>query len=178
MAFGFNLLVIGLIFVFLDIEVGRFDLLPDFVGFLLLALGANILYPFAAAFRPARNVAGPLVLLTFLELVSPPILLQVLLPVNLILTVLAVWFLMGGALQFATERDRPDLAWHAGTYRRVYVGIGVFMLLFLLFGYIEPEAAGAFVTFFSFLSWVLLAFILRLFYILKREFAVEFPTVP
>ena len=68
---GFNLIFWGLLFVVLDIRISSVDLvLPDFVGYILIAIGLSRLAPHHQWFRTARILAIVLVFVSLTTLVE------------------------------------------------------------------------------------------------------------
>lgn len=169
MVAGFKLLMIGLVFVLADLRIRGINLLPDVIGYALLAFGAHILVPFAGRFERPRTFGWILVALALLLYVLPPAGAAVLEVIVVVLTIALIWTLFGGVMQFAGDRDRPDLERHAAIYRRIYIGLALATLLFIQLARLDPEAAGAFLQVMAAATLVLLAFMLRLLFVVKHE---------
>jgi hypothetical protein len=177
MATGFRLLMAGVVFVMANLHIRGFNLLPDVVGFILVALGAQMLVPFADRFHIVRVFGWILVPLALLLYALPQIGVAILQVIIVILVIALVWTLLGGVRQFAGERDRPDLERHAGTYRRVYLGLALVSLFFAQLVYFDAEGAGVFLTVMAAAKIVLLAFILRLLFVVKHDLTSETASV-
>lgn len=177
MARDFLILMGGLLFALIDIDLHRFVLLPDFVGYALIAFASHNLSQYAPRFEVARNLALPLLALSLLVYLIPAGIAASLLLVNAFLTILLVWFLLGALIQFADERERPDLASYALIYRRIYVGIAAVAFLLQWAALSWPEEAGAFLGIMAVATLLVLALILRLLYVVKHDLAVD-ATIP
>ena len=119
MSRSFALIFWGLVLTILDFRVNGFDLLPDLMGYLLVALGCEGLALASPRFQMARLIAWILaifeVYLFFAKPVDPMVTLAA-----AILSVVMVWSLLGGIMQVATDLRRPDLAASASNRRIVY----------------------------------------------------------
>lgn len=173
MAKDFTILSIGLVFVLVDIHPGGIEILPDFVGYGLIAWAAHSLSQYTEAFKIARNLALPLIAFSLFVFFFPQFWSPALLALGSILKVVMIWFLLGSVIRFADARDRPDLADHGLIYRRIYVGIAVVALLFQMAAQFRPEAAGGFVDLMMAVTVVILALILRLIYIIRQDIALD-----
>ena len=173
MARDFWMLIWGLVFVLIDFEVKGFDIVPDFLGFGLIGVGASSLVQYAGAFQRARNLAWPLAGLSLLTYLFPPQTGRVLSMIAAVLTILLVWFLLGGVMQFTEERERRDLTKVAGRYRRIYAGVAIFAFLISVAAWFEPESASPFVALIALVMAVYLAFLVRLLVVVKGELAVD-----
>lgn len=167
------ILMAGLILAFIDVNLFRFDILPDFIGYSLIAVATHTLAQYTATFQRARNVALPLSVLSLLTYLVSLGVAQLLLLAEAILTILLVWFLLGALMQFADDRGRPDLAGHALNYRRIYVGIAGFAFLIQLAAYAQPDAAEGFVALMGVAILVILVLILRLIYVVRQDLAIN-----
>ena len=175
MARGLTLLFGGLIFVFVDFRVGRFEIAPDFIGYVLVAFAAHSLWQYTETFRKARNLAIAVTPFSLLSFGWPPPLPQVLLVPEGVLSLILMWILFGALIRFAEERERPVIADHTRICRRFYVGLAVFSLFLDQAARYEPERTGEYLHFTAMVSLVLLAFVLRVLYTLKQEFAPGSP---
>lgn len=63
-------ILVGLLVVFIDVRIGVVDILPDFIGFILIVVALVRLAPAAAIFRKAKIVALLLVLLSLPEAIN------------------------------------------------------------------------------------------------------------
>lgn len=173
MARNFTLLMVGLIFALVTIELGGFDILPGVLGYAIVAVASYNLAQYATKFQIARNLALPLVVLSLLTYVTPPGVRESLLLISAILTILLVWFVLGAVIQFTRERDRMDLAKHGIRYRRIYVGIAAFAFLIQLATAVQPELAEGFLGIMMVATIGILIFILRLIYVVRHDLVIE-----
>ncbi len=175
MARGFTLIFWGLILIFIEFRIDRFEIAPDFIGYALIALGGHSLWQYTHEFRIVRNLAAPLILISLPAFGQPVPLPQVLMIPHAVLTFLLVWFLLKAVIVFCEERGRTDFADHTRLYRWVYAGIAIFAFLLDQAARFEPEAAADFINLIHFAGLVLLCFILRLLYVVRHEFDPDSP---
>jgi len=149
---GFRLVFWGLVFVVLDIHLDEsVNLLPDFVGFILVTVGLGRLVTLSGRFRAARVLAAMLIVLSladFSDLVreeGAPWLdgwrvLEIFVDV---VDVAMVWLLCGGIVALAKAHELPDLRYRAETRRGLYVGFQVasWIVLFAMKDAPEPPVA-------------------------------------
>ncbi|MET0398408.1 MAG: hypothetical protein ABW277_16540 [Longimicrobiaceae bacterium] len=116
MATSLRLIFWGFVLVLVDVRLGTVDVLPDFAGYGMVAIGAGQLAAEAAAFRTARLVAWAMVAPGLLDAVVP---LQAA-PLAGIIEALGqaalLWYLLTGIADWTAAEGRPDLA--AGARRR------------------------------------------------------------
>ncbi len=110
----------GLLLVILDININQFDLLPDFVGYVLVGLGAGGLGGVSPQFLTARNLCWLLVPMSLLGLVVGGSLGVLLGLVSIALNAIMMWFLLGGIMDVAASFGLPNLVEKASTRRKVY----------------------------------------------------------
>ncbi len=170
MARGFTFLFWGLIFIFVDVRIDRFEIAPDFIGYALIALGAHFLWQYTRDFRKAQYIALALIPFSLLAFARPPPVPQVLAIPEAVLSFVMVWILIGALITFSEERDRPVFADYMRICRRFYAGIAVFAFFLDQAARFEPEKAGEFLHFVAMASVVLLGFILWVLYAMKQEF--------
>lgn len=111
----------GLLLVMLDVKINNIDLLPNFIGYWLIAVGVGGLIESSDRFRPARWLSWalvPLSFLTWLTLEDPWGILKL---INTLLDCAMVWFLLGGMMDISLARDRFDLAEQASHRRIAYL---------------------------------------------------------
>lgn len=169
----FWMLILGLGFLLVDIHVGRFDVIPDFVGLALIGLAANEMIQYAARFKKVRDFAWPFVVLSIFTYLFPAKASQILLLVSLVLSVFLVWLLLGGVRQFSEERERSDLAKVAGRYQRIYLGLAILACLLAVAAWFEPESAASFVRMMDVVMMIYFGFAARLLWVVKEELAVD-----
>jgi len=129
---GFRRIFWGLLLVVIDFRLNGFDILPDFIGFAIIAAGLSLLVPLNPRFQTAKIMA---LILTVLSLVSLIELgddggaqgfMSGWFAFGLLVTALdivMVWQLCGGIIDLARERGFDDLATRASTRRGLYVGL-------------------------------------------------------
>jgi hypothetical protein len=129
---GFRRIFWGLLFTVFDFHINGFDLLPDVVGFLLIALGLGLLAPQSLRFHTARIMAWFLFVLWFASLFSLVEGANEGGPfggwfyfgvVRDVIDVTMVWQLCGGIIELARERGHEDLALRANTRRALYLAL-------------------------------------------------------
>src|SRR5690625_1217348 len=173
MASQFLLLMVGLVFALINFQIGRFEILPDFIGYLLIGLSSHNLSQYTAKFRIARNIALPLLILSVLRYFLAPRGAEILFLINSILEISLIWFVLAAAIKFSRERERPDLAENGLKYRRIYVAIAVVDFLFRVAGYFQPESAQGFIALMSIAFVIVLGLILHLFYVIREDIALK-----
>ena len=138
----------GLLLVILSFKINQLDLLPDFIGYILIAVGAGGLVAASGQFIIARYLSWTLVPLSLISLVAGGDLGLPLYFINAMLNTGMIWFLLGGIGDLAMSFDRPDLADQAAKRRIIYVSfMGLSMLLVLLARADSSQAALAVVLF-------------------------------
>jgi hypothetical protein len=168
----FNQIFWGLLLVILDLRLSRIDVLPDFIGYILVALGCGGLVALSSQFSTARIVSWILVVSSLAWFVVTG-LGWVFTLVHIALDCVLMWFLLGGVMEFASAKTRPDFAERASKLRIAYVAL---MAVGALAGIVARASHNvakvmAFVVIIG--SVILLAFILHLIHRVKRELAVE-----
>jgi hypothetical protein len=113
----------GLLLVILDFRLNQFDVLPDFVGYILVALGCGGLVTASSKFTIARNSCWALLVLSLVELIVTGDLRAILAIIQLAVNCTMMWFLLGGFMDLSLSIGRPDLAGKAGNRRMVYVAL-------------------------------------------------------
>jgi uncharacterized membrane protein len=171
---GFRILMGGVVFALANLRLGEFNLLPDWLGYTLIGMAAYWLAPYAARFGRAIAVALVIVLFVVADFfVTEGVGQAVLAGAIGLLRIALIWTVLDGLVQFAAERERPDLARHASIYRWVYLGLGLTVAVFVQIAFVEPEAAGAFVTFFAVVTLVFLAAVLRLIWAVRHDLTAD-----
>ena len=119
----FSQLFWGLLLVILDFSINGFDLLPDGLGYLIVAAGCSGLSTLSPRFSTARTLC---IVLAILWLVGFAIHGDFAIVYGLSTTLVNcafIWQLLGGIAEFAMDRQRPDLAGRARNRRLAYVAI-------------------------------------------------------
>ncbi|MBC8350833.1 MAG: hypothetical protein H8E66_02530 [Planctomycetes bacterium] len=122
----------GLLLVILDISINGFDLLADGIGYLVVAAGCGGLSLLSPRFVTARSLSF---VLAILWLVGFAVHGEIAVVYGLVTTVVncaMIWQLLGGIIEFALERKRPDLAQRAGNRRLAYVAIMICTSMFAI----------------------------------------------
>ncbi len=119
----------GLLLVILDIRLNHLDLLPDFIGYILVAVGLGGLTGLSDRFEAARTCAWVLVPISVAALVPWGELGLILGLIPLGLNCAMMWFLLGGIMDYTAAQGRPDLAERASNRRVAYV----FLMCFVTF---------------------------------------------
>jgi len=144
---GFRRIFWGLVFVVLDFRIDDFDLLPDFIGFAIIASGLGLLVPLSLRFHTARIMAMFLVVFSLATLIrftggtgsGTPFggwfYFQLIVDV---IDITMIWQLCSGIIDLARERDLEDLALRANTRRALYVGLQLMSYALILVAMDSP----------------------------------------
>lgn len=161
----------GLLLVILDVTINRFDILPDFIGYILVAVGLGGLTCLSPQFATACTCAWVLVPVAVVGLLPSRELAVVIELVNLGLGCVMMWYLLGGIMDYSIARDRPDLAERASTRRVAYVALmcAATLLGFVARGIGKPASLLVVIAVVCLL--VLLIMILHLIHRVKTELA-------
>ena len=162
----------GLLLVILDFRVNDLDLLPDFLGYIIVAVGAAGLIEASARFRPARNLGW---VLAFLSLAGLFFVRDASVVLGLITTALdcaLVWCLLGGVMDISSAKGRPDLAEQASKRRVAYLALTCVMTLIGLTAGGERNAAELPIVLGIVTMLVLVVMILRLISRVRHEVAI------
>jgi low temperature requirement protein LtrA len=111
----------GLLLVILDLRINRIDILPDFLGYILVALGCGGLTSFSRDFSTARTLSWILVAFALVGYVLHGSAATVFGILNLAVDCAMMWFLLGGVMELAMARQRSDLSERASNRRIAYV---------------------------------------------------------
>jgi hypothetical protein len=111
----------GLLFAILDLNINGFDLLPDFVGYFLIAAGCSGLASESKHFSTAQTWSLTLAILALVSFVIPNDLDTLFGFLRLAVDCAMMWFLLGGVMEFTTARERLDLSERASHRRVAYV---------------------------------------------------------
>ena len=112
----------GLLFVILDVKVNRVDVLPDFLGYILIALGCGGLASVSRRFNTAQTLSWVLAGLGVLSYVSIPGDAATFFSLaRLAVDCAMMWFLLGGVMDLAADRQHPDLFSRASGCRGAYI---------------------------------------------------------
>jgi hypothetical protein len=158
----FSCLLCGFALTILDLRAGSVDLLPDSLGYILIALGAGALKGFRGGFGVARGLAWILVPLSVVGDLDSDLILETL---RTLLDTAMLWYLLGGIMAFAASQGRPDIASRARNRRVACVLLTLIGLLIEVTGGLGVPLGLATL----FLDFILLALILHLLYKVRAE---------
>ena len=128
----------GLVLVIFDVSIHRIDLLPDFIGYALIAVGAGGLRLLSPAFDATRTYAWLLVSVSVLATLPLPEIDFFLKTVLVVIDCLMMWALLDGVKEYSLYHDRIDLAeraeWRRVAYVATSVGLAVLGFSMLVYG--------------------------------------------
>ena len=139
----FNQVFWGLILVIVDLNINEFDVLPDFVGYILVAVGTGGLKVVSPKFGLASTLSWVLMCLSFLGFFVSGDFTTVLTVVDLAVDCAMMWNLLGGVMAFSEEHGRADLVLRASKRRLAYV---VLMVSVSIIGYLAVDTGSAVIT--------------------------------
>ena len=123
----------GLLIIIFDFYIHYIDVLPDFIGYILVATGCRALGSVSRHFATASVLSWVLTALSFFGWVLRGM--RLLGYVNLLLDCVMIWFLLGGIIEMALAQQRDDIAKRAANRRIAYVSLmGGIALLSLILG--------------------------------------------
>lgn len=122
-AMRFSQVFWGLLLVILDVNINRFDVLPDFIGYILVAVGLGGLTGLSRQFATARTCAWVLVPVAVVGMLPSGEFDVVIGMVNLVLNCVMMWRLLGGVIDYAAANSRPDLVERASARRVAYIAL-------------------------------------------------------
>ena len=117
----FSLIFWGLLLVLIDVRISGFDLFPNFIGYILTAIGCAGLSRLSSRFTHAKTFGW---ILSILSLVMYFVGTELLLSFNIVnfaLNLGMIWFLFAGIMDLSFFRQRPDITLHASRLRLAYV---------------------------------------------------------
>ena len=159
----------GLLVAILDIEVNRFDVLPDVVGYGLVMIGASGLLALSRYFLLTKNLAFILLIIAALNYALDARVSEIYGLIYLVLDVLLLWNLLSGVMKFSEQCQREDLKIRADHLR---YGYAVLMSLIGARGLILhqlPEGIAIITIIFVISILVMLVLILNLIHKVKHE---------
>ncbi|MCW1922413.1 hypothetical protein OKA05_07595 [Luteolibacter arcticus] len=134
----------GLLLVVLDFQVNQIDVLPDLLGYILVALGCRGLSDASPRFSTAAILAWVLVIMAAVSIAIR----GDIIPLGILYNVIdcaMMWFLLGGVIELANFRQRPDFSQRASSRRIAYVALAGLSTLLGLTGPYPGEIALALV---------------------------------
>ncbi|HEY1172555.1 MAG TPA: hypothetical protein VGH19_14390 [Verrucomicrobiae bacterium] len=160
MANSFGLVFWGLVLIGIDVRVG-FDLLPDFIGYILVAIGCSRLGAASRRFPFTSNLAWIMVGLSLISIVMPGgVLSRLLYLVSALVDCGMMWQLLAGIIELTEVKGRSDLAKDADRWRTAYMVIAVIGAVFVLL------AVGSFLN--ALLSLAYLVVVVLIVYLIHR----------
>lgn len=127
---GFSQIFWGLLLVILDLSINRIDILPDFIGYIFVALGCGTLASASNRFNIASKLSWLLVILRIFLLFSEGRAPAAMRYTETALDCTMIWFLLGGIMDFSLSKHRADLAVSAARRRIAYVVLGIITTVF------------------------------------------------
>ena len=118
---GFGLIFWGLLLVILDFSINNFDILPDFVGYILTAIGAGRLIAASRKFKTTQICCWILAVMSLADLIDYREIESFLGLIHRAINCIMIWFLLGGIMDTASDFQKPDLVQKASVYRIMYV---------------------------------------------------------
>jgi hypothetical protein len=161
----------GLLLAFVHIRINGVEILPNCIGYGLIAVGCGGLTAVSPCFSTARLLSWMLAVLSIVSWVLPAGDATALGILELIGNCSMMWFLLGGVMALATDRDRLDLFQRASNRRVAYA---VLMSLVTIAGWSglgSGDAAVVIALLLIFCVYALLCMILHLIYRVKKELA-------
>ena len=160
----------GLLLVILDFRINHFDILPDIIGYILVAVGCAGLAGVSPRFATAGRLCWVLVVFEILRygLRGGGWLLEF---IGLVVNCAMMWHLLGGVMDLAAARQRTDLHQRASNRRIAYVVLMCFATLIGLVAQGWRDTAVLMVVLFIVCFIPLLVLILHLIYRVQHELA-------
>jgi hypothetical protein len=169
---SFSFIFWGLIFIVINISINRFDLLPDGVGYVLIAVGCRRLAKLSPCFTTAQILSWVLAVLWLVDFIDMPRDAAVIYGLaTTVVRCIMMWMLLGGIMHFAMNCARIDLAQRASNRRMAYVVLAAFAASVGLVGKGLGELAGPLVLIAVVVGLVIMVMILHLIYRVRAELA-------
>lgn len=174
---GFMFVFWGLFLVFLDFRINGLDLLPDFAGYILIAIGFNELTNYHSNFETARIFSIVLIVLSLFTLIKfdqgpgfhfNPIL-SLIQTAYMIIDLLMIWFMCNGIAALATAKNNPSLVETAIFRRNLYFGLALAGMLVVVIAAISPPTGLILIIPFIIFLIVMLVLMLNLVWRASRE---------
>lgn len=152
---GYNKLFWGMIFIIFNINIGPINLLPNFIGYVLIFSGLGILVNQNKYFAKGRMPAAILIVLTIKDIVnmgnvnlldgkfvSGNVLLTAVGVIETLLTIYLIFSICRGIFLLAEERGLNELRDSAKFRFNFYMGVSVLLLIFTPFSINLPRNIG------------------------------------
>jgi len=167
----FGLIFWGLLLVLLDFNINGFDILPDVIGYILVAIGCAGLSNVSPRFSTAGALSWIMLAVTLIAYFLNGGAATGWGFVHLVVDGAMMWFLLGGVMELAASRQRMDLSERASNRRVAYL---VLMSLASVSGFaMEGSGAASAILAVGLIVciFVLLFLILHLIHRVKHELA-------
>ncbi|MHC4441407.1 MAG: hypothetical protein ACYTBZ_02175 [Planctomycetota bacterium] len=131
---GFMKIFWGFLLVFLDFRFNRFDIFPDFLGYILITWGLSILAPMHQRFDKAKIYAGIMIVFSLIDLVQikakgeAEFILFLINTMQIILNLIMVWNICQGIIELANTAQNQNLAEKANFRRNLYMAVMIIVL--------------------------------------------------
>ena len=168
----------GLILVIVDVTIGGFDVLPDFIGYTLMAVGAGGLRNISSKFGVAGALSWLLLVLSVIGWIASTDrasgdLQTALSYITMVVDCIMIWNLLGGVMVYAEARARPDLAASASARRVLYV---VVMGVVLVVGHtVMDQGSSGLAVVLVLIMLIVVFMVLHLIRCVRREIALIGP---
>jgi hypothetical protein len=139
---GYKLLLRGLVFILIDIRIETIDILPDFIGYIIIVTGLGYLINCDILFGRARTTATLLVFHSFPNFFAVwdvgidkialfPMTYQLL---TSLVHLFMVYFILEGTCKLALKND--DLSWAMATRSRLNMFVFAQLILLMIYGFL------------------------------------------
>lgn len=132
--YGFMTIFVGFLITFLDFRINGLNIFPDFVGYIIIAIGLSKAFQLDEKFKTAQMFSVIMIVLSFPDIVEftgyDP-----LWPLSLIATIVALlltWFLLNGVTDVALRNSNEDLANLSEKVLFATIAITIFNLAIIL----------------------------------------------
>jgi hypothetical protein len=152
----------GLLLAILDFKLNRFDVLPDFVGYILISLAASRISSISPAFQ---RVVLPAAALAILDLIGMFIVGELAIVLGFFDTVIdcyMIWCLLGAVATDCGAHGHIDLVASAHSRRRWYVGLRGAIYVLALIAHSNRDLGSALIVIGVVCALILIVLILSL----------------
>ncbi|WP_027623419.1 hypothetical protein [Clostridium lundense] len=145
-ALGYNKLFWGMIFIIFDINLGTINILPNFIGYMLIYSALNILEKQHEIYKKGKIPAMILTILTLNDIIhtdknnllsgeyqSPNFLGMLIGTIVMIISIYLIYIICKGIYYISIERGFDELKESTETRWRFYLGIEILMLFYMPF---------------------------------------------
>jgi hypothetical protein len=163
----------GLLFTVLDLKISEVDILPDVVGYMIVAMGCTALSTVSRHFSLAAQLAWVLFILSVLVYALSGGVLTGVSFLAIVIDIAMLWQILAGVMELAKARGRGDLAGLAECRRKEYLVASILGTVMMML----VSRGGMITGMMALLLWVflfvVLCLILDLIHRMKREMASE-----